>query len=63
MIPDVHVHVPCTKGSAVVVYKSHITWMGGNRLFQDSQYGTCPIFYGDKWSEYGSGSGRVDIFG
>lgn len=51
VIPELSLRVPSVKGSALVVSTTRniITPVGA--LFTNTQYGSCPIFYGDKWSE------------
>jgi len=49
VLPNVEVSVPSTKGSALVIYN---TFSPIEELLQFAQYGSCPIVYGDKWSEY-----------
>jgi len=46
VLPEVDARVPSVKGSALVINN---TPMGQFLKFR--QYGSCPIVYGDKWSE------------
>lgn len=53
VVPEVYVNTPSIKGSALVVYSTqNIQSPFGGILFKYTQYGSCPIFQGDKWSEY-----------
>jgi len=52
VLPDVDVCVPSVKGSALVIYNTMNTFTPKEELLKFAQYGTCPIVYGDKWSEY-----------
>lgn len=58
VLPDVNVRVPSVKGSALVVYNTRSLCTPFGVLYNNTQYGSCPIFYGDKWSEYN----RIVIF-
>lgn len=49
VLPDLNAHVPSVKGSALVIYNTRSTI---SSMEQFTQYGSCPIIYGDKWSEY-----------
>jgi len=54
VIPGIHVHVPSVKGSVLVVHNARgvISSSDVVTIFDDAgQYGSCPIFYGDKWSK------------
>lgn len=50
VLPYVKARVPSVKGSALVIYNTKIT--PKKKLLKFTQYGSCPIVYGDKWSEY-----------
>jgi len=52
VLPDVEFCVPSIKGSALVIYNMRSTFGPIEKLFEFTQYGSCPIVYGDKWSEY-----------
>lgn len=52
VLPHANVHVPSFKGTALIVYS---TPSFDIKLIH-AQYGSCPIFYGDKWSEYTNNS-------
>ncbi|KAL4149651.1 hypothetical protein QTP88_003543 [Uroleucon formosanum] len=47
VVPDVKVCVPSVKGSALVIYKTGNTFTPIGKF---TQYGSCPIIYGDKWT-------------
>lgn len=47
VLPKVNVHIPSNRGAALVIYNTR-SFGEKNKLVQ---YGSCPIFYGDKWSE------------
>ncbi|XP_026812780.1 prolyl 4-hydroxylase subunit alpha-2-like [Rhopalosiphum maidis] len=45
VLPEVNAHVPSVKGSALVIYNTPM-----RQLLKFTQYGSCPIIYGDKWT-------------
>jgi len=52
VLPDVKARVQSVKGSALVIYNTRNTSTPKEELLKFMQYGSCPIVYGDKWSEY-----------
>jgi len=52
VLPDFNAHVPSVKGSALVIYNTKSTISPMGQFLKFTQYGSCPIIYGDKWSEY-----------
>ncbi|VVC45381.1 Hypothetical protein CINCED_3A009176 [Cinara cedri] len=50
VLPDVNVRVPSIKGSALVIYNTRNLCTPFGMLYENAQYGSCPIFYGDKWT-------------
>lgn len=51
VFPDAEVSVPSIKGSALVMYNTRNLVTSYGVAYADAQYGSCPVFYGDKWSE------------
>lgn len=52
VLPYLNAHVPSVQGSALVIYNTRNTISQMGQFLKFTQYGSCPIIYGDKWSEY-----------